>query len=79
MSVNRTVPRPALAAQATGLGAHHGVSAFVWPAPRSGGRVVGFTALCVMACFVHGYAGAQAGCFRQFHALSYGAAWQGDL
>jgi hypothetical protein len=37
--VNRTVPRPALAAPATGHGAHHGVSAFAWPAPRSGGRV----------------------------------------
>ncbi len=39
VSVNRTVPRPALAAPTTGYGAHHGVSAFVWPAPRSGGRV----------------------------------------
>jgi hypothetical protein len=40
--VNRTVPRPALATPTTGLGAHHGVSAFVWPAPRSGGRVINF-------------------------------------
>ena len=32
VSVNRTVPCPALAAPATGHGAHHGVSAFVWPA-----------------------------------------------